>query len=1155
MSTLWIDPDLLQLVGLGTKDDPYLQDGRHLRWFFGRYLGFPRAGFHLHRHRSPFDSAESLRKAMPFFRGESMASPVHQHYASGLELAGVADFADPYVTVPDAGPAPFLRIGKEPIVLRIGPPDPLPKPAIGPQLIDPAAYVVLYIARKETHGRVVAEAFYRSGTELKPLDRAGVGKELYEYIPFGAREHVVQAGRVQWLRSGAEQRMNMEQIYARHLQLEPHVRKSSGSGCIPFVKPEPWKLETLVLHGGLIQEIQITGADAALLAIQWLPTETYAKTDGWEPVGDYYLPLTDAPEIYPAWSGEPGESVAKDRLQSAPPRAFAPWDEPEMPPPAASPAAIAGDLQTRYLGGAFERIDEAMRTFLTGEIAELKPQTNIEVPTSLSWEGDGVQPPDVNIAFRPFDMLYGAAADPQMARLLGLMTTDQNEPEGLWDYYVGTAWPVIWLWYMLFPDVVETGMQAVRENRDATLFDELWQAAITLDNLGSDPLRMAERRFDVLPVISMATALQQRHSPMPAPPEHLKADVKPRPGAQIQAETEVTWDAPVVNLFEEPRRARIFYAVRRRGADGDATLNMQDDDTQLYLPIVPTGDAVKEGRAKLLDRSMRDYGPYTWEVSGMDIWGRFSPWATAEADVTDMVPPPPPTGVEAQLQGSAGDAPSWTSLVVSFNWTKLQEDATPDLEAFAVHVRQGKTKAGDSTVWGMLELTPGATATAPLRINAKTLDIESALPPGVTAEATLAPLIEKDYTTNAETVVGNRLAVTIGPVQTPFNAAGFARMSATVTAIDTAGNASDFPVRGVAERVDDAPPASVPLPPGPQHTSYPDARGRAWYRIPLDTPEGNTTRVLRASQNALLTAAAIPNEAFEKLDAGGRVIKLKELAKAHPQVFTPDHELPYAPSVKEHTLMFSGIERGWTVAAVQQTSMTGVEGTWPTDADCFAVIAVRRPVVVPIPRIIRTKPGDRSAGFLFAPDAGGPTTKIRLYRTRDAEKATEIRTMAPVQEIAASGTLEITDLDLLPDVRYFYRAVAFGPGVSRSEPTAIVAVTAWSSVPPPAPKLLKVEMTGFASLRKLTFEIVRSDYRLTVFRRAAGRPDWELIGADLGPSSALDLSKHTTVRVAGGWRVELVDMVPEPAATYVYKVQMRDPRERVAESAAVEESP
>ena len=50
-----IDPNLLQLIGLGSKGDQDLPDGRHLRWIFHRLLGFPRTGFRLTQATEPAD--------------------------------------------------------------------------------------------------------------------------------------------------------------------------------------------------------------------------------------------------------------------------------------------------------------------------------------------------------------------------------------------------------------------------------------------------------------------------------------------------------------------------------------------------------------------------------------------------------------------------------------------------------------------------------------------------------------------------------------------------------------------------------------------------------------------------------------------------------------------------------------------------------------------------------------------------------------------------------------------------------------------------------------------------------------------------------------------------------------------------------------------
>ncbi len=68
----FIEPSLLQIIGLGTEGDPYLPDGRHLRWLMHRELGFPRSGFHLVRRRSLAPWNEKVVLAMGVLRQQSL---------------------------------------------------------------------------------------------------------------------------------------------------------------------------------------------------------------------------------------------------------------------------------------------------------------------------------------------------------------------------------------------------------------------------------------------------------------------------------------------------------------------------------------------------------------------------------------------------------------------------------------------------------------------------------------------------------------------------------------------------------------------------------------------------------------------------------------------------------------------------------------------------------------------------------------------------------------------------------------------------------------------------------------------------------------------------------------------------------------------------
>jgi hypothetical protein len=1158
---VWIDPNLLQIVGLGTKDDPYLVDGRHLRWFFGSLLGFPRSGFLLRRRRCTFHDFSvrpvAMLSGLSALWGE-MGNEQMSHQAlgtgsglrftSGLSVLKAGGFN--FQTLPTGNE--FLNIDNRQITLRIGPADPVPP--FGPSVRDPAAYVILSIARRSSSGTVLAEGFYNAGSSYRFVDRAAVGKQIDHLVPLSDKKFIIDFGNVRWLRSGSERVLASTDIRKRNEFVARHIEATSFPA-----ETDSWVFETLLLHSGLLEEIRITGEDAALITVTWMPSRLYSQIEGWENVDQYFLPLTDAPTIYPAWSPKPGEMVALERLLQALPKALPPWSEPTVPPPQSSPTAIETDIQIRYLGAAFASIVSAMRAFLEGELKEVKPQALVEESQSMAWiEGDG--PTGAEIPYRPFDFLYDAAIDPQMARLLGLMTTDRRDLDGIWDYCISANFMTMWFWAMCAPDLFKTTSQKPKTPLEMIKWHDAEVGHIGMPSRKA-PIPFDPRLFAAVPppfdpglfsVVSLATSIVVSQHGLPEQPPDVTATQKAwLPGKKVQCEVNVSWAVPSANLFEEPRQARIFYAARRKGPGGIVTLNRQDEDNGVYLPIVPVKDAIVNNRTKITDRSMPNYGSYVWGISGMDIWGRWSPWGEGQADVKDQIPPPAPTGVIAAIEGTSTAAHTWQDVAVTFDWTSFQASAALDLAAFEIHLRQGNVAPADShklSTWGKLEYAPGAT-TSPLRIGSSDLLAQSALPAGVTATTSKVPLA-------LEQGGGLRITVKIGPVKVPFDSAGRARLSATVRAIDQAANASPFATRAVALRHDETPPAPVPLLPGLQLTSYPDARGRAFFTIALASPPGVRTYVMRASQAVLLDAGNESDQAFALLDDSARVTLLKQLAIAHERVFTPDHQLPYGEPATEHMVEFNGLGRGWSVVTVQHTSQTGVRGAWPTDPDCFAVIAVRRLKEIRPPVIVEACGGDRSATLVFAPDSTGAIQSIQIYRTRELSALTDIRSMKPVGALAIGGSnLSFQDPNLFPEVTYFYRAIARGEGSVRSDASEPTSVRPWSSLGPQAPQLVKVQrLTVFSGFRVLQILLWRRDYRVTVFRRATDALNWGLIKADQGPDLTIDLGTLQVAPVANGYQVTLNDPVPVPMSKYVYFVRVRDHQGRTADSAAVEEA-
>ena len=302
---------------------------------------------------------------------------------------------------PGAGSDPNLAINEKQITLKFGPQEPLLTPPIGPAVRNPAAYVLLHIARKSQSGSIVAEGFYLRGTSMVFLDRAAVGAKLDEIVPVAARQWLIHTKDMQWLRSGAERHLSLKAIEERNTAFADKHLGRVGS-------PDTWKMETLILHSGLLEHIVISGQNAVLLNVEWMPSRLYSELRGWQDVDHFYLPLTNAPSIYPAWSPKLGAQIANERLHLAPPRALPPWSDPTVPPLPAARTLIETDTWFRYLGSAFDRIEEAIRTFLSGDLAMLEPQPLVEIPQSMVWM-DGSNPGGSNIPYRPFDFLYGAA--------------------------------------------------------------------------------------------------------------------------------------------------------------------------------------------------------------------------------------------------------------------------------------------------------------------------------------------------------------------------------------------------------------------------------------------------------------------------------------------------------------------------------------------------------------------------------------------------------------------------------------------------------------------------------------------------------------------------------------------------------------------------
>jgi hypothetical protein len=1049
-----------------------------------------------------------------------------------------------------------LRVDSQPVWLDFvagAPPEPL--------AADPAAYVLLTFARRSQTGSLFASGWYDTRGAAVPryrrIDRSAAGSNLKSWLSglsgteslSKAEQRRLRPGR---LLSSADAGASDKELAARDQRRVEELRKSGltlRQPIRPFpapTDPDPWGLETVLLHGGLLDRIEVTGREAVLYDVRWLPTALYASAaPDWKGVGVFYLPFSGNPGIYPDWSPDAGVSIAKQRLDEAPPQARAPWDEPNHPPPPLDPvieAEIRDDYIARHIDGtAFDTTDEAMKMFLEGELVQVVPQALVEFEVQLEPEDPAAEEEPAQVVLHPFDALYAGSVDPARGRLLGLLTTDFDEPDGPWDYTIDADFFRLWIRWTTDPAGAEAEAEALR------------------DQLGGQPFPWEEARegpFATERVLSMATAIERLFVPLPAPPPDLRVDFLPRPlGRPVQTDAALSWRASDRNLFEAPDDVRVAFAVRRLVDGSDVPVHELDPDLreqgrEAPVPHLPTADSVAryEGRCRVVDATLEKYDLHEWRVSGMDLFGRFSPFAVVADKVVDLVAPPVPLAVRAELEG---EAPSW-ALAVEWEWPAESAELAPDLSHFDVHLRQGPVSPADAAnpaTWGRFEHVPGA-LTPPIRI---TWPSGAVTPPGAGLTATAT--VTTDGTTN-------RLRLHVKPVARAFDAQGHAVISVAVTAIDSSDNASPFGGPAIARRLSTVVPAVPPLTGDLVFTSLPDAMRRCRYRIAFPPLQGGTAQVLRAPEATLRAAAGLDATAWNALPLPQRVGQLKAAAIAHRELFAPDHAFPYDERTREHLVEIPAAERSWTVLTLITTGRTGTRGPWPGNPDRFAVVAVARPTVPLRPEILEVRTGSERVAFFLAPDGSGATAEVRLYRARNTDQVADVRRMIPVQTLQTppdEPPIILLDNELHADVDYWYRLVAVAADGTCSDPTEAVRVRVTSTEPPRPGEVLAVErVAADPAARAVSFRVPRRDYPVYLFRRGLAEPWARLanIGA-LTPDGTVRLSDFTPVSLdspPGGWRYDVTDTVPDPDGIYRYYVRVIDPRDRVTDSPALAET-
>jgi hypothetical protein len=1138
-----IDPNLLQLIGLGSKGDQDLPDGRHLRWIFNRLLGFPRSGFRLTRRPSlltidfdaPPQGTPPIRSQLT--RQLELGGGARTRFPSGLTVSKAVGFA---YGPADSGGSPLLRLDDRVVALDFGA-EGTPIPVAGELLSNPAAYVLVTIARRRRTGFAVATGYYDGRPTRRLVDRAAVGGDLRSHL-FDIAVDVTQFGTTQRMLSSAERIAGYNAVTNRDaLALAALTRQSVRPRWPrpPIADPNYFVTETLLLHGGLLEHIELRGRDANLVRVQWVSCRDLLAARDWTELNRYFLPLTDAPDIYPAWTADPGEKVAGQRLQEGAPNRQPPWDREDGGNPArllaSVPASVMQSLEARYLGAEFKPVDLAMREFLKGEVTQIVPQALVQITERLEPEpGDTTGPEAMDVTVSPFDLLYAASADPQVARELGLSALDVDDPVGIYDYAIEAGFATLWAQWVLTPTRARERAEELRAD------------------LAGRPAEWKDRReFAPFSVASVVTGLKQTAAVSIEAPADLRVDVIPDATHHpVQARARVHWERSAATLFEAPDRVRILHAFTRASGAGDLLLHHRDDESKLLAPHLPTPYGEPQPRFNLVDRSLPSYGDHTWQVTAMDLFGRLSPAAAISAEVRDTISPPAPATVDVQLLGDATTGPSWTAVAITFDWLPSHEAIAPDLAAFEIHLRQGVVSSADAPLpatWGRFETTPGSVASA-VTIAWPGLAVSNPLP-GVTVAPSAAPIAGG----------GTRVTITASPVAVPFDATGRAHIAAAIRAVDDWENTSGFAV-GRAERVD----MTIPPPPSfdelAQRATPPDAQNRSWFSVPLPVLDGGTVRVQRATSAALLASAGTTADDFAALDEQQQVGLLRALSVTHREPFATDHEQPVPADGGGYPLELGGSDRGLTVVHLVIESRTGTRSHWPTTPAPFMVIAVPRTAAPPTPLVSELHVGDRDVSLSIAPDITCATRTLALYRARTADDATDVRRMRPVIEDALPAPDEPTvllDTDLFDEVDYFYRVVAIGDDGQRSAPTIAVRVRPVSQSPPPAVVVLSVLRDPAApGLRRVALTIPRRDYPIFLFRRRQFALAWETpSAAGVDVEGRLDFSSLATTPIPDGYQVSVDDAVPADDVGWSYVARIEDPRGRITMGVPVMETP
>jgi hypothetical protein len=379
-----------------------------------------------------------------------------------------------------------------------------------------------------------------------------------------------------------------------------------------------------------------------------------------------------------------------------------------------------------------------------------------------------------------------------------------------------------------------------------------------------------------------------------------------------------------------------------------------------------------------------------------------------------------------------------------------------------------------------------------------------------------------------------------------------------IGAVDLVGNAGRIAAPAAILAIHRTVPVVPPIVyPPVNYATRADYHGTSWFVVTWTGVAGTGYLVYRAGDLDLLHAGGIDPAVHRSRSADEQRLELQQLAldPAHIEAFrvvtaTP---VPGVAGSMQHRDPLPGALSNRFVYRLRAVSPGGTLAPWPpvADASCVVVDLPGVPPSTPTWADVAFPPG--GVALRWVPNAGPPLAGYRLYRSDDADAASDVRSMTPlfssaqdegggrvvgvtvtrdatgaidaVTELAAgqrpSGRLaQYVDADVVAGRPVYYRLVAEDQGGIRSAASERLVVTAPKTTPPAPPDWGLVAVTpGQVALQWLAAE---ADLECLVLRRAAAG-----LSRPLGPWGS-----------PGDYA--LVDTAVEAGVAYEYRVRVRD---------------